>query len=273
MNINEYIESGILEAYVLGALSEKERAQVEADMSMYPEIAKEKLAIEEAMQRLADDESVVPPEFMQDKIWDEIKPTSTKIEQPTKSIPISNVANEPATKPSWQRAAVWAAVLVSVLTNFMLLSQRNESKEQQAVLAAKLDSVTQVQNELSTIVASYKKEKDMIVDPEMETIILRKEGNTKAAGMVYLDKKTGDAYLAFNDMDMPPEGMQYQLWVIEDGKPVDMGMIPNDMIANEGAMQKISTEIASVQAFAISLEKEGGNPTPTEVYMQGSVSS
>jgi anti-sigma-K factor RskA len=47
-----------------------------------------------------------------------------------------------------------------------------------------------------------------------------------------------------------------------------MGMLPNTM-ANTPAMQKVSMQVTDGEAFAISLEKEGGNPTPTTVYVLG----
>ena len=71
---------------------------------------------------------------------------------------------------------------------------------------------------------------------------------------------------------MPPKGMQYQLWVIKGDKPVDMGMIPNDMV-EEGGMMKMNKTTQDGQAFAISLEKEGGNPTPTTVMVVGGIAS
>ena len=89
--------------------------------------------------------------------------------------------------------------------------------------------------------------------------------------MVFWSKEKGDTYLSLVNMPMPPQGKQYQLWVIQDGKPVDMGMIPNDMVY--GGMQKIDKSILKGQAFAISLEKEGGNPTPTEVMVVGNTAS
>ena len=71
-------------------------------------------------------------------------------------------------------------------------------------------------------------------------------------------------------LPQPPKGMQYQLWVMQDGKPVDMGVLPNS-IANTPAMQKVNMSVTSGQAFAISLEKEGGSPTPTmqNIYVMG----
>ena len=72
-------------------------------------------------------------------------------------------------------------------------------------------------------------------------------------------------------MPMPEKGKQYQLWVIQDGKPVSMGVIDNNLVANAGMMYKIPMQVKGGQAFAISLEKEGGNPTPTEVMAVGAI--
>lgn len=281
MNIKEYIESGILEAYVLGALTEEERTEVEANVSMYPELAGELEAIERTMLQLAEEQAVTPPGFMLERIWIDLNKDNPAVvndapgqQQPQaepqpKTIPLAPQA--PA-KPSWQRAAVWAAVLVSVLTNFVLLSQRNNSRQQQEVLTAKIDSLNSSQQALAATLTAYKKEMDILAAPGMQTVVMRKEGNNSMAGMVYWSKEKGETYLALHNMPMPPKGKQYQLWVIQDGKPVDMGVISNDMIVKDGMMQKIPMSVLSGQAFAISLEKEGGNPTPTEVYMVGATS-
>lgn len=275
MNIKEYIESGILEAYALGALTTEERTVVEADIAMYPELAAELEAIEATMLDFANAEAIQPPAFMQDQIWNAINENNTEAIQPAAVPPTPKTVPLPqaAAKPSWQRAAIWAAVIASGLTNFMLLSQRNESREEQTVLTSKIDSMQASQQQLAAVIDAYKKEKDMLATPGMQTIVMRKDGDTRMAGMVYWSKEKGEAYLALHNMPLPPQGKQYQLWVIQDGKPVDMGVISNDIVANEGAMLKIAAVISSGQAFAISLEKEGGNPTPTQVYMVGAIVS
>jgi anti-sigma-K factor RskA len=274
VNIKEYIESGILEAYALGALEDRERTEVERNIAMYPELATELEGIERTMLQMAEEQAVTPPDFMLERIWIDLneEARTEKIEEPVaapKTIPLVQPAT---TKPSWQRAAVWAAIVVSVLTNIVLLSQRNSSREQQDILAAKVDSMNATQQQLSATLDAYKKEKEILAAPGMQTIVMRREGNNSMAGMVYWSKDKGDTYLALHNMPMPPKGKQYQLWVIQDGKPVDMGVISNDMVARGGMMQKIPMTVLSSQAFAISLEKEGGNPTPTEVYMVGATS-
>jgi anti-sigma-K factor RskA len=62
--------------------------------------------------------------------------------------------------------------------------------------------------------------------------------------------------------------MQYQLWAIADGKPVDAGMY------TEEKDSKIAlANITNAQAFAITLEKKGGSPVPTmeNMYVMGEI--
>lgn len=280
MNIKEYIESGILEAYVLGALTEGERAAVEADMVMYPELAQEIAAIEVAMQSFAEANAEEPPAHMQQQIWNAIQqqsaPQSVPEPQPAqeaKPQPKPKVVEfaPPAVpaRPSWQRAAVWAAVGVSVLTNFMLLSQRNKTKEEIAQMTSQMDSLKASQQQ---VLAEYKKGRDMLVDTSMKTVVMRSmQPGKEMTGMMFWSKVTGESYLTIHAMPMPEKGKQYQLWVIQDGKPVSMGVIDNNLVANAGMMYKIPMQVKGGQAFAISLEKEGGNATPTEVMAVGAI--
>lgn len=275
MDIKAYIESGILEAYVLGALTEKERASVEADIAMYPELAAEVEAIEMAMQLHADETAVAPPAFMQDKIWNAIEASQPSKEHTTEKPSAKVVEFAPPAalpRPAWQRAAVWAAVAVSVLTNIVLLSQRNASRTQNYELADKIHALEAKDSAMIAKVESYDKGMNMIADTGMKTVVMRSaQPGKEMMGMVFWSKAKGETYLAIHNMPMPEKGKQYQLWVIQDGKPVSMGMVDNDLVANAGKMIKVPMLVKSGQAFAISLEKEGGNITPTEVMVVGAI--
>ena len=64
-------------------------------------------------------------------------------------------------------------------------------------------------------------------------------------------------------MPQPQAGQQYQLWAIVDGKPVDAGMVEID----PGKALHRMKNIPKAEAFAITLEKAGGSPTPTLTAM------
>ncbi|WP_214071184.1 hypothetical protein [Mucilaginibacter sp. dw_454] len=72
MNIKEYIESGVLESYVLGSASAEETHQLLRLKNQYPEIADALFQIETDFERVAQNMAMVPPPGMLTRIEDEI---------------------------------------------------------------------------------------------------------------------------------------------------------------------------------------------------------
>jgi len=273
VDIKEYIESGILEAYALGALTEKERGEVDANVALYPELADELSAIEGAMQHFVEATAQDPPAYVQENIWDAIQQQSTVNETATAPRIIPLNSTDGTNNINWQRAAILIALVGSMVVNFILWSQRNNAHDEQLALQQNIDSLKKQQQNLALQVEHFNKLNEMTADTAMQTIVMQSmvKGHPMAA-TIYWSKGNGDAYLTANSLPMPPAGMQYQMWVIQDGKPVSMGVLPNKIVDNT-TMQKLAMNVKTGQAFAISLEKEGGNPTPTQVYVLGKVSS
>lgn len=281
MNIKEYIESGILEAYVLGALPEEERRAVEAAIAQYPELKLEVDAIEGAMLEFVQSASIEPPVELQDKIWNSIQkeqgeekntsftnPAVAKEVPGPKTIPL---VSAPAANTRWASAAVWAALIASLLVNILLWSQKNKADKQLAGVQQQIDTMVVSQQALAAKMNAYEQERAMLAKVDMMPVVMQSaQPGHEMAGMMYWSKAKGEAYVAMTHMPMPPKGKQYQLWVIQDGKPVSMGTIPNELVSN-GGMQKADMQVMGGQAFAISLENEGGNPTPTEVMVMGKI--
>jgi mannose-6-phosphate isomerase-like protein (cupin superfamily) len=69
MNVREYIESGVLQNYCLGLLSEHERVVVEETCVQYPAIQKELIIIQEALEHYSESVAIPPIEELQQEIW------------------------------------------------------------------------------------------------------------------------------------------------------------------------------------------------------------
>ena len=93
----------------------------------------------------------------------------------------------------------------------------------------------------------------------------------EAAAKIFWMKNTGEVYIDPSNLPEAPEGKQYQLWGIVDGKPVDGGLIISSKKGNQYRIQKMKVfSNVKVQAFAVTLENAGGNPTPKgEMYVMG----
>jgi len=81
------------------------------------------------------------------------------------------------------------------------------------------------------------------------------------AARVTYDPTTRRALVAVSNFT-PPPGQDYQLWAILDSGPSSLGLVRTD--PSGAAVLRLSDvgDPARLGAFAISLEKEGGAPTP-----------
>lgn len=281
MSAQEYITSGLLEAYVYGILPEAEAAEVERAMLRYPEVKDEVTAIEAAMLELARADAVTPPASLKNDIWSAIQASDAgkstvsvtpSLPIPDKTIPLSG-DTKPVSRLSWPMAAVFAALVGSLIANFVLLNDRGTTGQQLISLQQRIDTLSRQQEQMASLMDRYQQEADMAADPGMKSVVMQStQQDHPMAATLYWNKARSMAYVSVQKLPMPPEGMQYQLWAIADGKPVDLGVLSNDMILTKG-MEKVGKAVADGQAFAISLEKAGGSPVPTmdKIYVMGKV--
>lgn len=68
MDLHDYIESGIIETYLLGLASDEEAELFEHMRSLYPELNTEISATEFRLQKVMDDGGITPPAIVWNKI-------------------------------------------------------------------------------------------------------------------------------------------------------------------------------------------------------------
>lgn len=76
MNIKEYISSGIIQSYVLNLADAAERAEFEKLCAQYPELVAERKAFEEALEKFALQQAVIPPQQLKDRLLEAIRNAS-----------------------------------------------------------------------------------------------------------------------------------------------------------------------------------------------------
>lgn len=93
------------------------------------------------------------------------------------------------------------------------------------------------------------------------------DGKEGSLATVFWNKKTKQTYINVSSLPAPPEGMQYQLWALADGVPIDVGVFDVN-----GEIQ-LTKKIENAQTFAVTLEEEGGKPTPNleQLFVIGNV--
>lgn len=279
MDIKKYIESGVLENYVLGLISEKEAQDVEHKLIQYPELKAELNKIETALETYAQAKAVPMPAGLSTTILQSIQelelspsPTSDNAApstQPQAATPKTN---------SLLSILMGIALLGSLLGSFFLYQQKQDL---QAQLTQTQTQASDLNDRMLTLQLSCD-EKDGTIERLQEQItILRNpaykpvfmKGTDKAPNaeaIVYFNPAENKTYLDIGNLPTTPSDKDYQLWAIVDGAPTDMGVF--DLTAAAGGLVEVP-HIRNPQAFAVTLETKGGNPSPNldELYVIGNV--
>ncbi|MEN0056454.1 MAG: anti-sigma factor [Mucilaginibacter sp.] len=261
-DIKAYIESGILELYVLGDVTPDERLQVEEMALKHPAIKAELDAIERSMELYAKENEVEPSDNLRHRVLGSILTNFGDDNNfPQKAQPHkTNIVPLPPRKESnFYKYAFAASLALLVASSVALISVYSRLKESNTQLIT-----LQLQNQhFSNRVNLMDRELSILRDPSFK--LLRLEGTPKNPTMavtvafspvhqkVMIDMK--NVKLPQNDKDH-----QYQLWALVGGKPVDLGVF--DAAADSIDMKEMKS-IARADAFAVTLEPKGGSVNPT----------
>ena len=261
MNSKEYLESGILELYVYGKLSDEENQEVREMATKHPEIQEEITAIEKAVISLS--ENVAP--YLSVANFEKIR---VKLLDKHKVIPLQP-------KKNISQYMGWAAAAVLVLGFGFQLMKLNQSNQA-------LDNLTAekigMQQEL-TALTLQKQETDNVlaVIRDVNTIEVALAGQQVAPNAIataYYNKSTKEVYIDVAGLPAPPEGMVYQVWALQLEPvltPTSIGLLETYA---ESTTKVIKVDNANeAQAFGITLEPAGGSASPTleQLYTLGKV--
>lgn len=251
-NIQEYLDSGVIEMYVLDQLNDAEREAVEKLAAQYPAIRQEIAEVEEAMGSYHDLQGLTPPDYILNNI---LEATAT-MPAPVAETPV-------ATLPQRSISLLWpmaAAVVGLALAAWMFMGKQSaetklaaEQKQAGVLQAARDDQSKRIQ----ALEAELARLKEICCSEEAVV-----KSGSQAIASVHWNKNGQLAHFKIGNLANPGKDKQYQLWAFVDGKPVSVGVI--DWDASQKGMITFSFK-NKPQAFAISLEKYGGSPTPTDV--------
>ena len=268
MDIKAYIQSGIIESFVLGLTTTEEAAEVSMLSTQHPEI---KMAIDDfslSLEKNALDNAVTPAPEIKSKLLTALEDEFEN--EKLASVPFNDHQTYfQSTVKLWQFAAAAAILLFVVsagLNIYIYNNYKSAYNNYQALLIEK--NSLQANNDIyQTKMNELTKSLQMMGDTVMKVVAMKSVKHTNDLATIYWNTKTKDVYLLQNSLPQTISTKQYQLWAIVNGKPVDAGVI--DACTGLCKMKNIP----NAQAFAITLENKGGSPTPTlsAMYVMGGV--
>ena len=235
MNIQEYISGGIVESYVLGLASEEERREFEERCRQYPELLQARIDFELALEKQALAHAETPKPSVKEQF-------------------LATIAREKKVDPApvrklngWRIAAAACLALLagSAYLNFTLTNTNRQLRSETATAKAEL-------------AATKKDIQTLIGNPELKMAALKGTEMAPAAyTTVYWDTSTHDVYMLVNNLPKPADSLQYQLWALADGQPIDLGFISDEHFIRQDKLLLKAKNAQKAQAFAITLEKKG----------------
>ena len=266
-DLKPYIESGILELYVLGDLPTDEMLKVESMIRQNPEVKAELEAIENALQSYAFSNSLEPSPLVRNRILSSLDIVVAEETSPVIPISSSNFYK-------YAFAASVALLLVSVLLLVDLNNRLKESNTQLAVLQSSNQQFSNRVNYMNQQLVNSQKFLEIYQRPAQFKMVSLKGSPIapKASMMIAFNPNKQEVMIDLSSLKMPSNDTehQYQLWAMVDGKPVDLGVF--DSTDDHSGMIKMKN-VKGAQAFAVTLEPKGGsvNPTMDQMMAMGTI--
>lgn len=251
MNIREYISSGILELYVMGALTKKESAEVAEQIRQYPELEKEVEAIERTLINLSGAAAPSSPMHLYPSI-------RQKIGQDKKVIRLKENKN------TWLPMLGWAATILLLVGMFFLFRQNQQLQNDIRVVQ---EEKTEIETQMVEARNDAERTREFL-EVLRERNIIRvtlpgQEIAPEAYATAYWNKEENITYIDAQNLPEPPRGMVYQVWSLKMNPltPESLGLL-DEFDRNETKIFKLENVNAS-EGFGITIEPAGGSKTPT----------
>ena len=289
MEEKDFIESGILELYVLDALSLPERSEVESMCSGSALVSAELKRIEASMEVFALEFKIEPSSILKSTIESNLDFNSTVSD--SSIIDIKKTFNNEISEngnsfkslvekraiykgsiksniPKYALAASIALFLISLIGSYSLWNKLKDSQNKYADL---LNKNALNANQVSYFKNQFYRSKKLIDDPDFKKLaLIGTKTHLKSLAVVWWNKKTHTVMIDPNGLVATDQNHSYQLWAISNGKPVDAGVF--EVKSDLSSLSKLN-DISDAQAFAITLEPKGGskNPTMSEMYVMSAI--
>jgi len=262
MEAQEYIESGILELYVYGLLTETENLEIAEMAKKNTEVEQEILAIEKAIVALSSSFSPFHSVANFEKIKARLELKHGKV-----------VDMKPAS--NWSQYVGWAAAVVMLLGLGYQTLELTKTKEAIATVG---NEKNKIQREFAYLDQQNKEtEKNLTIVRDIKNTGVTLGGQAVSPtsfAKVYWNKDTKTTYIDAAGLPKPPKGMVYQVWSLKLSPvltPTSIGLLDN-FDQNEHKIFAVD-QTDSAEAFGITLEPAGGSLTPTmeQLYTLGKV--
>lgn len=238
--IRLFLETDLLERYLLGSTDTAESARVERYIAMYPEVRSTYEELQENLEAYARLHAITPPEGLRERI-------------------LRGVRREQAFKRRFMRYGMAASIAaVFLISASVFLWNQNQNLQQENAL---------VNNKIRVLEADMK---EQLEDVRNQFIVLNNpqtrkfmvNGNRKARelkAIAYVNPVKKLSYINVKNLPNLPENQDYQMWAEVNGEMVNLGVLRNFSDSDK----LLALPYGEKGVSYITIEPKGGNTTPS----------
>ncbi len=255
-DVKIFLESGMLEEYLLGIAEEEQIPVIERYIRKYPEVKAEYEAMQAAMEQMTLEHGIPAPDGTKEAIMVDIDRMS-KNRTATVLLPQRNL---------WAVAASLVA-LVFALSTLHLWNQSNDFENENNLLTAELAAQTLTMQQQQEACQATENQLRLLADPNTAKLLL--QGNQKAPDLkiaAYWNEQSQQSFLSLTSLPELPGKKCFQIWADVDGEMVSLGMLPNQPNEVVSIPFKLNAE-----SLNVTIEPEGGSEHPTVSDLVASV--
>nr|WP_262905243.1 anti-sigma factor [Hymenobacter nitidus] len=163
---------------------------------------------------------------------------------------------------NWMMAASVALLVLSAAANLILYNRWQDSETQLVALQADQTRVASTMQAVEKRLDTRTQELAVLRNEQFRAVDLAGTPTApEAKARVLYNKATKAVYVDVRNLPTLPQGKQYQLWAMDKGTPVDAGVLAAATTAGDSIQQM--KDVTNAEAFAMTVEPEGGSENPT----------
>ena len=267
MNIEEIRESGMLEQYVLGLLSEQDVLKVQGYLSLYPTLQKDYLEIQLAIQNYAKSEGVVPRTNLEAAIKALVSAEGSQVpvNKKVQSSPSDSNAKSSGNSSNFgKKLFLFALGAMTMFSTWYAFQKHTENKDLQNSFNIIKKDCEDEQTRQNEVINQY----EQLNNPSSKTLnFTPTDGYNETNLLFHFNPVDQQNYIQIKNLPAIAANQAFQLWSLKDGvdpipltvfKQGDNFIVPVDFEEGTGT-------------YAITIEDENGASVPTLTRLIGTV--
>jgi anti-sigma-K factor RskA len=238
--IRIFLDTDLLEKYLLGTTTLEESHQVERYIAMYPEVRKTYEELQENLETFAKLHALKTPEGLKNRILERIRAQQTG-------------------RRRFQRFAIAAtiAALLFAGSSYFFYNQSQNLQQENTIVNNKIKTL---EADMRSQLEDVRNQFIVLNNPSTRKFMIN--GNKKARelkAVAYVNPVKKLSYINVRNLPNLPEDQCYQMWAEVNGEMVNLGVIKD--IQDKDKLMALP--YAEKAVSYITIEPKGGNNTPT----------